>query len=49
MSANAAPLPNYNSVEFPRVRADRMRVRMTPRQGFGMGLKAIQVFRTHDH
>jgi hypothetical protein len=40
------PLPNYNEVRFPRVRADRMRVLMTPQAGFAIGLKEIQVFLT---
>ena len=38
------PLPNYNKVEFPPVKARRVRVLPTPTPGFGMGLKEVQVF-----
>ena len=38
------PRSNFNRVEFRPVTAKRMRVLMTHRQGFGTGLKEIQVF-----
>jgi hypothetical protein len=37
------PWPNYNAVEFPGVRAQRVRVLMTPTPGYAIGLKEIQV------
>lgn len=39
-------LANYNQDQFNAVTAQRMRVRMTPRPGYGIGLKEIQVFYT---
>jgi PKD repeat protein len=40
------PLPNFNEVAFPRVTTDRVRLVVTPQDGFGVGLKEIQVFNT---
>jgi hypothetical protein len=40
----AAPLPNYNQVGFPPVKAKRLRVLVRPTAGFGVGVKEIQVF-----
>jgi len=37
-------MPNYDTVEFPPVKARRVRVLLTPTPGFGIGLKEIQVF-----
>ena len=39
------PRSNYNEVTFRSVTAERMRVVMTHREGYGTGLKEIQVFR----
>jgi hypothetical protein len=41
----AYPRSNYNLVEFRSMTAERMRVLMTHREGYGTGLKEIQVFR----
>ena len=43
----ASPLPNYNRVDFPPVKSERMRVLVTPQAGYGVGLKELQVFDTH--
>jgi PKD repeat protein len=40
------PLPNLNEVTFPRVTTDRVRLVVTPQDGFGVGVKEIQVFNT---
>jgi PKD repeat protein len=40
------PMPNYNEVAFPRLTTDRVRVVVTPQDGYGVGLKEIQVFNT---
>jgi PKD repeat protein len=40
------PLPNLNEVAFPRVTTDRVRLLVTPQEGYGVGLKEIQVFNT---
>jgi len=40
------PMPNFNEVAFPRVTTDRVRLVVTPQDGFGVGLKEIQVFNT---
>jgi hypothetical protein len=40
----AAPLPNYNRVDFAPLTTQRLRVLLTPTPGFGIGLKEIQVF-----
>ena len=40
------PLPNLNEVAFPRVTTDRVRLLATPQDGFGVGVKEIQVFNT---
>lgn len=40
------PLPNLNEIAFPRVTTDRVRVVVTPQDGYGVGLKEIQVFNT---
>jgi mannosylglycerate hydrolase MGH1-like protein len=42
----ATPWPNYNAVEFRRVKAQRVRVLMTPTPGYAIGLKEIQVLET---
>ena len=42
----SAPWPNYNAVEFRRVRAQRVRVLMTPMPGYAIGLKEMQVLDT---
>jgi hypothetical protein len=39
------PRANYNRVEFRSVTAERMRILMTHRPGYGTGLKEVQVFR----
>lgn len=39
------PRSNYNLVEFRNVTAERMRVLVTHREGYGTGLKEVQVFR----
>jgi hypothetical protein len=41
----AYPRSNYNLVEFRTVTTERMRVLMTHREGYGTGLKEVQVFR----
>jgi hypothetical protein len=41
----AYPRSNYNLVAFRNVTAERMRVLMTHREGYGTGLKEVQVFR----
>ena len=43
----ASPLPNYNRVDFPPVKSQRVRVLVTPRAGCGVGLKEVQVFDKH--
>lgn len=43
--APAYPRSNYNLVEFRNVTTERMRVLMTHREGYGTGLKEVQVFR----
>jgi concanavalin A-like lectin/glucanase superfamily protein/F5/8 type C domain-containing protein len=43
----ASPLPNYNRVDLPPVKAQHMRVMVTPQAGYGVGLKELQVFDTH--
>jgi PKD repeat protein len=40
------PLPNFNEVAFPRVTTDRVRMLVTPQDGYGVGVKEIQVFNT---
>jgi PKD repeat protein len=40
------PLPNLNEVAFPPVTTDRVRVLVNPYDGFGVGLKEIQIFNT---
>lgn len=40
------PLPNFNEVAFPRVTTDRVRLLVTPQDGYGVGVKEIQVFNT---
>lgn len=40
------PQANLNTVEFPEITAQRVRVLMTPTPGFGIGLKEIQIFDT---
>jgi len=40
----AAPQPNYNSVTFAPVTAQRVRLLVTPTAGFGVGVKEIQIF-----
>jgi PKD repeat protein len=40
------PMPNFNEVAFPRLTTDRVRVVVTPTDGYGVGLKEIQVFNT---
>ena len=44
--SSARPLPNFNEVAFPRVTTDRVRLLVTPQDGYGVGLKEIQVFNT---
>ena len=44
--SSAEPLPNLNEVAFPRVTTDRVRLLATPQDGFGVGVKEIQVFNT---
>jgi hypothetical protein len=39
------PRSNYNEVSFRGVTAERMRILMTHREGYGTGLKEVQVFR----
>lgn len=41
----AYPRSNYNEVAFRNVTTERMRVLMTHREGYGTGLKEVQVFR----
>jgi PKD repeat protein len=40
------PLPNFNEVTFPRLTTDRVRLIVTPQDGYGVGLKEIQIFNT---
>jgi PKD repeat protein len=40
------PLPNFNEVKFPRLTTDRVRLVVTPQDGYGVGVKEIQVFNT---
>jgi PKD repeat protein len=40
------PLPNLNEVAFPRVTTDRVRLVVAPQDGYGVGVKEIQVFNT---
>ncbi|HEX6335859.1 MAG TPA: PKD domain-containing protein [Jiangellaceae bacterium] len=40
------PMPNFNEVAFPRVTTDRVRLVVTPQDGYGVGVKEIQVFNT---
>jgi PKD repeat protein len=40
------PLPNLNEVAFPRLTTDRIRLLVTPQDGFGVGVKEIQAFNT---
>jgi PKD repeat protein len=40
------PRPNFNEVSFPRLTTDRVRVIVNPQDGYGVGLKEIQVFNT---
>jgi hypothetical protein len=40
------PRSNYNRVQFRKVTAERMRILMTHREGYGTGLKEVQVFRS---
>jgi PKD repeat protein len=44
--SSAQPLPNFNEVAFPRVTAERVRLIATPQDGYGVGVKEIQVFNT---
>jgi PKD repeat protein len=44
--SSARPLPNLNEVAFPRVTTDRVRLVVTPRDDYGVGVKEIQVFNT---
>jgi PKD repeat protein len=39
-------MPNLNEVAFPRVTAEAVRIIVTPQDGYGVGLKEIQVFNT---
>ena len=41
-----APTPNFNEIKFPRVSAEAVRLTVAPQEGFGVGLKEIQVFNT---
>jgi PKD repeat protein len=44
--SSAQPMPNLNEIAFPRITTDRVRLIVTPRDGYGVGVKEIQVFNT---
>ncbi|MFW6090322.1 MAG: PKD domain-containing protein [Actinomycetota bacterium] len=44
--SSTRPLPNFNEVAFPQVTTDRVRLLATPQDGYGVGVKEIQVFDT---
>jgi hypothetical protein len=39
----AAPWPNYNAVEFPRLQTRRVRIVVTPAAGYAVALKEVQL------
>ncbi|UJF35475.1 Ig-like domain-containing protein [Paenibacillus hexagrammi] len=39
-------LANYNHIQFPAITAQKLRVSMTPKAGFAVGIKELQVFST---
>ncbi len=44
--SSTRPMPNLNEITFPRVTTDRVRLIVAPQDGYGVGVKEIQVFNT---